>query len=126
MIIHDKSTTISCNRCSAEYTVDGFLYGEKTMRRRAAKMGWTVVDGNDYCPKCSRETIIHNLFLKNGHFTADQLAIFKTASEEAIQSEQTEFTCPICNHRVSKGKSFGADGFLCTGCGVRYSYKQEV
>ena len=51
MVIHDKSTTISCSRCSYEYTVTGFLYAEKTMRRKVAKMGWVVVDGEDVCPK---------------------------------------------------------------------------
>ena len=120
MVIHDKSTTISCSICSEEYTVDGYLYPPKVMRRRAAKMGWTVVGEQDFCPKHSREREIQKRFLESGHFTASQLESFRIAAKEAEDVESETFICPICRYTAVKNKPSEGEGFTCSGCGVRY------
>ena len=51
MVIHDFSTTISCDKCSDEFTVSGNL-SEKAMRTLAKKDGWMVIDGKDICLHC--------------------------------------------------------------------------
>lgn len=55
MVIHDFSTTISCEICSDEFLIEKNL-SEKAMRKIAAKSGWRVVDGRDICPRCLSKT----------------------------------------------------------------------
>ena len=52
MVIHDISTTISCDRCSDEFTVSG-NFSEKAMRTLAKKDGWKLIRSKDVCPKCN-------------------------------------------------------------------------
>lgn len=124
MVVHDKATTICCSRCSEEYTVDGFLYAERTMRRKAAKMGWKVVDDQDVCPRCVQQEKIKCL-LPNGHFTASQLLLFKEAVKNARATGKTKLTCPICNENVALTERSGIDSYIavCSGCGV--SFRKE-
>lgn len=124
MVVHDKATTICCSRCSKEYTVDGFLYAERTMRRKAAKMGWIVVDDQDVCPRCVQQEIRKNLSLK-GYFTASQLLLFKEAVNNARATGKTKLTCPICNEDVALTERSGIDSYIavCSGCGV--SFRKE-
>lgn len=52
MIIHDYLTTVSCDRCSVEFSIERNLK-EPTMRRLARKQGWIVVGEDDVCPACA-------------------------------------------------------------------------
>lgn len=51
MVIHDFSTTISCEICSHEFTVCQNL-SEKAMRKVAKNADWKVIGGKDVCPHC--------------------------------------------------------------------------
>lgn len=51
MIIHDYLTTVSCDRCSRELSVQK-NYGVKRMRKIASACGWRVVKGKDVCDIC--------------------------------------------------------------------------
>lgn len=52
MIIHDFSTTISCDRCSDEVTVVG-NFSNRKMQKYAEKHGWKIIAGECICPKCN-------------------------------------------------------------------------
>lgn len=52
MVIHDYLTTISCDRCSGEVSVEVYVTG-KRMRQLAAKTGWINIDDRDICPRCA-------------------------------------------------------------------------
>lgn len=52
MVLHDYLTTISCDMCSRELSIERNI-GEKRMKTIAAKHGWKEVDGNDVCPVCA-------------------------------------------------------------------------
>ena len=117
MIIQDKSTTVSCSVCSEEYTVDGFLYTEKVMRRKVSKLGWTVVDDQDFCPSCSAKRVKSKI-LVDGHFTASQLLAFRAAAEKANKDNQLVFACPICSGMASFDSRFTSAN--CSVCDVQY------
>lgn len=52
MVLHDYLTTISCDMCSKELSIERNI-GEKRMKKIAAKHGWKEADGNDVCPGCA-------------------------------------------------------------------------
>ena len=59
MIWHDYLTSISCDICSDELSVQKNL-GEKKMRQYAGKRGWRIIDGKDVCPYCAEKEANHN------------------------------------------------------------------
>lgn len=54
MIIHDCSTTITCDHCSEEFTVTKKV-GTVNMRRLAKGFGWVDTGEQDLCPRCAEK-----------------------------------------------------------------------
>ena len=52
MVIHDYHTTISCDICSSEFTVNGGK-NERAMREVARRAGWVRKSGQDICAHCA-------------------------------------------------------------------------
>lgn len=127
LIIHDYSTTISCSRCSGEYTISGKNYSERTMRRIAKKFGWLIENNEDICPACVQRDRIKAI-TPDGHFTVSQLLSFQSAAIAAqnnMESLSDGFICPVCG-ATAKIRSFigiGAYTAECPGCGISFQKK---